>query len=154
MHIEPLDAHSDEARGLLQSYVDELATTFPDGFDPAASVSAEPDEVTPPHGQFLVVREDDGQPVGCGAVKLLDPDTAEVKRMWLHPSTRGRGAGRMLLDALEDAARALGARRGVLDTNETLTAAIALYRSTGWRDVPAYNNNAYATHWFEKELTG
>lgn len=153
MRIERVDAHSDEARGLVQAYVDEIAATFPHGFDPDASVSADPDEVTPPHGAFLVVRDDDGTPVGCGAVKLLDPTTAEVKRMWLHPSTRGRGAGRLLLAALEDTARQLGATRGVLDTNETLTAAIALYERTGWRATAPYNDNAYATHWFAKDLT-
>jgi GNAT superfamily N-acetyltransferase len=151
--IEPVDPASDEARSLVQSYVDEVATTFTSGFDPDASVSADPAELTPPRGAFLVVRDDQGTAVGCGGVKLLDAETAEIKRMWLHPSTRGRGAGRALLAALERAARDLGATQGRLDTNGVLETAIALYRSTGWQDVPAYNDNAYATHWFAKDLT-
>jgi GNAT superfamily N-acetyltransferase len=152
MKVEPGEAGSDEAQALVAAYVDEVATTFPGGFDPAASVSADPDELTPPHGMFLVVRADDGTAVGCGAVKLLDPNTAEIKRMWLHPSTRGSGAGRLLLSALEDAARQLGAAEARLDTNQILAAALALYRKTGWREVPPYNDNTYATHWFAKEL--
>jgi GNAT superfamily N-acetyltransferase len=150
--IEPLDAATEEAQALVAAYVAEVATTFPKGFDPDASVSADPDELSPPNGVFLVVRDDDGRAIGCGGVKLLDPDTAEVKRMWLAPAARGRGIGRGLLGALEDAARGLGATEGRLDTNDLLTAAMDLYRRAGWRDVAAYNHNPYATHWFAKRL--
>jgi GNAT superfamily N-acetyltransferase len=152
--IEAVDARSDEAQALVAAYVAEIAATFPGGFDPAASVSADPGELTPPHGTFLVVRDRDGTAIGCGGVKLLDPGTAEVKRMWLAPAARGRGVGRALLVALEDAARTLGATEGRLDTTADLTAAIALYRRTGWVEVPPYNDNAYATHWFAKRLGG
>ena len=72
--------------------------------------------------------------------------------MWLHPSTRGQGAGRMLLTALEETARELGATSACLDTNAQLESALALYRRTGWQEVPAYNDNRYATHWFSKPL--
>jgi GNAT superfamily N-acetyltransferase len=153
MRIEAAGAASVEARVLVALYVDELAATFPAGFDPTASVSADPVELTPPHGTFLVVRAEDGNPVGCGAVKLLDPHTAEIKRMWLAPEVRGKGLGRQLLDALEDAARGLGATEARLDTNGTLDAAVALYRAAGWAEVPAYNDNVYATHWFAKTLS-
>ena len=153
MRIEPADASSDESQQLLAQYFDELVRRFPDGFDPeAGSTTADPAELTPPQGLFLVVREDDGTAVGCGGLKLLDADTAEIKRMWLHASTRGRGLGALLLDALENAARELGATHGVLDTNGTLETAIAMYRRHGWQDVPAYNDNPYATHWFAKTL--
>jgi GNAT superfamily N-acetyltransferase len=152
MRIEPASAKSVEARVLVALYVEEVAATFPAGFDPAASVSADPDEVTPPHGEFLVVRDDDGNAVGCGAVKLLEPTVAEVKRMWLAPAVRGQGVGRELLTALEQAARRLGATHGRLDTNALLESALGLYRRAGWQEVPAYNDNAYATHWFAKEL--
>lgn len=152
VRVEAVDAASDEARALVASYVAEIGATFPGGFDPAASVSAEPDELTPPYGAFLVVREDDGTSIGCGGVKLLDPRTAEIKRMWLAPAARGRGLGRLLLDALEHAARDLGATEGRLDTNANLESAIALYDRAGWQRRTPYNDNAYATHWFTKRL--
>jgi GNAT superfamily N-acetyltransferase len=153
VRIEPADASSEESQGLLAAYFAELARTFPDGFDPnAGSTSDDPDEISPPRGMFLVLRDDGGTAVGCGGVKLLDANRAEIKRMWLHTSTRGRGLGALLLDALEGAARELGATEGVLDTNATLEAALTLYRLHGWREVAAYNDNPYATHWFAKEL--
>jgi GNAT superfamily N-acetyltransferase len=153
VRIEPEVASSEESQALLAQYFAELERTFPEGFDPeAGSTTADPAELSPPRGAFLVMREADATSVGCGGVKLLDVQRAEIKRMWLHPSTRGRGLGAVLLDALEDAARELGATEAVLDTNATLEAAVGLYRRHGWREVPAYNDNPYATHWFAKTL--
>jgi GNAT superfamily N-acetyltransferase len=149
--IEPADARSPEVAVLLASYFAEVQAAF--GYDDAHAAPTVPEDFTPPHGRFLVVRDADGKATGCGGVRLIEPEIAEVKRMWLHPSMRGRGAGWALLNALEAEAVALGARRGVLDTNATLTSALALYRAAGWVEVPAYNDNGDATHWFAKDLT-
>jgi len=148
--IEPADSHSDEAASLLASYLTEIKAAF--GYTPQDDAPAEMEDFTPPNGQFFVVRDSAGEPRGCGAVRMLDEETAEVKRMWLHPSMRGRGAGWKLLQTLENEAVRLGARRGVLDTNATLTSALALYRAAGWDEVPRYNENLQATHWFAKKL--
>jgi GNAT superfamily N-acetyltransferase len=148
--IEPADPHSAEVERLLTSYFAEIHAAF--GYDDDFAPPAPPEDFAPPRGQFLVVRDHDGAATGCGAVRLLDPTTAEIKRMWLHPSMRGRGAGWALLTALESAAVELGASRGVLDTNATLTTALALYRAAGWVEVAPYNENGDATHWFAKEL--
>jgi GNAT superfamily N-acetyltransferase len=148
--IEPIDPNSDEAQTLLASYFGEVRAAF--GYSPDKATAAEPDEFVPPGGRFLVVRDEKRTAQGCGGVRLLDPDTAEVKRMWLHPSMRGKGAGWALLAALEAEAVTLGARRGVLDTNITLTSALSLYRAARWSEVPAYNENSQATHWFAKDL--
>ena len=152
VRIEAVPAASVEARVLLALYADELTSTFPDGFDAKSWAAPDPSDVTPPRGNFLVVRADDGNPIGCGSVKMLDPKTAEIKRMWLAPEQRGKGLGRQLLDALEQAARDLGASEGRLDTNETLAKALSLYRHAGWTEITAYNDNSYATHWFAKAL--
>lgn len=145
------DPGSPEARACLAAYFAELDRRFPGGFEPARSVSADAEELTPPRGVFLVVNVG-GLPRGCGAVKTLEPGAGEIKRMWLHPELRGRGMGRELLDALEREARALGHRVVRLDTSVHLKEAIALYTGAGYVEVPAYNDNPYAAHWFEKPL--
>jgi hypothetical protein len=72
--------------------------------------------------------------------------------MWVDPSMRGLGLGRRLLSALEDEAADLGSVRVRLETNRALREAIALYRSAGYREVPAFNDEPHAHHWFEKRL--
>lgn len=111
----------------------------------------DPAAFAPPAGEFLVATVDD-DPVGCGGIKLLDPATAEVKHLYVRPAARGTGLGRALLGELERRAAVLGATTVVLDTNARLEAAQRLYRTSGYTEVPAYNENPNATHWFRKEL--
>lgn len=106
---------------------------------------------TPPAGVFLVAYLDEA-PVGCGGVRMLSPVRGEIKHLWMRPAARGSGAGRALLVELERRAADLGATEIVLDTNERLAAAQALYRSSGYVDVEPYNDNPNATHWFLKVL--
>jgi DNA-binding MarR family transcriptional regulator/GNAT superfamily N-acetyltransferase len=140
---------SGQARWCLQQYFGELAQRFDAGFDPAKSISADPQELTPPAGLFLVARLD-GHPVGCGALKVKNPRTGEIKRMWVDPSARGLGVGRRILEGLEEQARKLGLNVLRLETNRTLKEAQALYRRCGYQEVPAFNDEPYAHHWFEK----
>lgn len=147
-HITRLRADHPDAAALLDAYLAEIARRL-GGFDPARSVSADPAEMEPPHGAFLVLYEGD-RAVACGGVKALAPGVAEIKRMFVAPEARGRGHGRRLLAALEDEARALGHRRIVLDTAAPLAEAEALYRSAGYERIAPYNDNPYATAWFEK----
>jgi len=93
-----------------------------------------------------------GDPVGCGALKFHGDQPAELKRMWVAESARGLGIGRLLLEGLERRAAAEGVRLVRLETNETLAEAIALYRSAGYVEVDAFNDEPYAHHWFEKRL--
>lgn len=144
-------ADSPAAQACLDAYFAELAAIFPEGFDPARSVSADMAETSPPDGRFLLI-DYAGQARGCGALKTLAPGIGELKRMWLHADVRGRGLGRQLLAELEACARQLGHRLLRLDTAAQLDAAIGLYRAAGYREIPAYNDNPYAHHWFEKNL--
>jgi len=148
--IEPADATSKEAAALYDAYHAEIVAAF--GWDASRGGASSADDFVPSGGCLLIVRDETGTAAGCGGVRLLDPQTAEIKRMYLRPTLRGRGAGWRLLQALEAKAVELGASRGVLDTNETLTSALALYRAAGWQEVPAYNDNLEATHWFAKDL--
>ena len=144
-----LATHPDAAV-LLAAYLDELRERL-GAFDPARSVSAEPTEMAPPGGVFLVMYED-ARPIACGGVKTLSPGVAEIKRMFVAPAARGRGHGRRLLAALEEAAASLGLRRIVLDTAAPLAEAARLYQAAGYREIPPYNDNPYAARWFEKTL--
>lgn len=145
----PVD--SPAARQLLDAYFAERVA----GFDRSAGDyqvnRPDPAKFMPPQGVFLVL-EDEGEPVGCGGVRMLDAERGEIKHLYLRDSARGRGWGRLILDELEDRARALGATAAVLDTNATLTAAGGLYRAAGYSEIPPYNDNPNATLWFRKEL--
>jgi GNAT superfamily N-acetyltransferase len=101
-----------------------------------------------------VIAKADGLAVGCGAFRMLDEVTAEVKRMYVDPAVRGRGVGREILDHLESAAHALGARRLVLETGTLQAEAISLYRRAGFKPIDCFGE--YATSptslCFEKEI--
>ena len=119
--------------------------TFPD-----------PSAFTPPAGVFLVVLDDDGSPVGCGGIRRIADGAAgvryEVKHVYLRPETRGRGWGRLMLDVLEERARGWGAAELVLDTHHSLEAAAGLYRTSGFVEIPRFNENPNATRWYGKTL--
>lgn len=143
-------AHAD-ARACVEAYIAELGMRFAGGFDPGRSIPAEFHELRPPAGAFVVATRH-GEPVGCGGLKLHGCGAAELKRMWVAPSARGLGLGRRLLVELERRAAAAGATSIRLETNETLTEAIGLYRAAGYLEVDAFSDEPYAHHWFEKQL--
>ncbi len=97
---------------------------------------------TPPSAadvsMVLVARDDDGTAVGCGALRALGGDVAEVKRMFVVPAARGRGVSKLLLAGLEDAARARGWTTLRLETGPRQPEAIALYEGAGYRAIPAF----------------
>ena len=134
------DPTSPDAESLLAGYRDELDERFPGGFTPPPRWAAARETLVPPTGAFLVLRAD-GEALGCGAVRVLEPGVGEVKHMWVHRSLRGHGLGRRMLAACEDAARELGCTTVRLDTDSVLHEAVALYRAVGYRDIPRYNEN-------------
>lgn len=143
---------SELAAKLLGSYFDELRRRLPGGFNPELALAAHEDELAEPNGAFLVARLE-GSAVGCGALRKLEGTTAEVKHMWVDPKVRGRGVGKVLLEALEATARRLGCTKVRLDTSAHLPEALRLYSSSGYQETAPYNANPYAHHWFEKGLT-
>jgi GNAT superfamily N-acetyltransferase len=151
VQITALDPEDRDAQDCLNEYVVELNRRSKRRFDPSVGATALPDEVRPPAGAFFVARLH-GEAVGCGAVKHHADAPAEIKRMWIAPSARGLGLGRRLLETLEACALAGGAEIAHIETSAALTEAIDLYRSAGWVEVPAFNDEPYADHWFEKLL--
>ena len=151
VEVLPIDPGDPRARYCLSMYFAELDNRFDTGFDPARSIPADDDELRPPAGLLLIALLGP-DPIGCGALKFHGTEPAELKRMWVAESARGLGIGRRLLDELEHHAAASGASGIRLETNKALTEAIALYRSAGYLEVSPFNNEAYAHHWFEKQL--
>ena len=151
VQVSGCDPRHPDAQATLRAYFGELARRFDSGFDESQSRTAGDDELTPPAGLLLVATLH-GEPVGCGGVRFHPNGPADIKRMWVAPEARGLGLGRRLLTELEAHAAANGVRTVRLETNGTLDEAIALYRSAGYREVPAFNDEPYAHHWFEKTL--
>jgi DNA-binding MarR family transcriptional regulator/GNAT superfamily N-acetyltransferase len=151
VEIDAVDPASRAAQHCLREYFGELDRRFETGFDPAQSLPCDLSEMRPPAGLFLVASLR-SEPVGCGALKFHGDEPTEIKRMWVAPVARGLGVGRRLLTELEHRAAVAGSRTVQLETNRTLTEAIAMYRSSGYREVRAFNTEPYAHHWFEKRL--
>ncbi|WP_022881786.1 GNAT family N-acetyltransferase [Gryllotalpicola ginsengisoli] len=159
MPFESVPVTDPRARELLTEYFGYRAATFP---SPGGYVVAMPadDAFTPPDGEFLLLTDDHGRAIGCGAVRRLADEVLgaparsvwEVKHLWVRETARGSGAGRRLLAELEGRAAARGAQTLVLDTNASLTAANGLYASSGYSPIPAYNDNPNATTWYRKDL--
>ncbi len=153
VEIRPVDPTHPDARQCFRAYFDELGRRSPTGFDPSVSSLAAPRELTPPAGCLLIAYLR-GEPVGCGAVKHHPGEPSEIKRLWVSSSARGLGLGRRLLEELETLVIANGARAARLDTHGALVEALSLYRSAGYREIPRFNDEPFADHWFEKELGG
>jgi GNAT superfamily N-acetyltransferase len=151
VEVTPVDPVHPDARYCVRSYFAELDLRSRSGFDPGQGISAEPHELRPPAGLFLVAYLR-SEPVACGAVKHQSDAPSEIKRMWVTEQARGLGIGRRLLTELEVCALRSGARTARLETNRALTEAIALYRSAGYIEVPPFNDEPFAHHWFEKRL--
>ncbi|MGW3205930.1 GNAT family N-acetyltransferase [Streptomyces sp. NPDC001135] len=149
--VEVVDAGSPDARQCLQAYAADIGARFPEGFDPGSLVR--PEEVNGDAGAFLVAYEE-GRPVGCGALRRLEPGTGEIRHVWVRPEARRLGLARRLLDGLEREARERGLGVVRLDTHAQLTEAQAMYRACGYTEIPRYDDNVYAAHWFEKRLAG
>ena len=133
--IARADLNADVSRALISALNAELSAMYS---EPGANhFGLKPEEVSGKRGAFLIVSHS-GTPVGCGAVRLIDAETGELKRMYMAPSARGKGLGRQLVAALEAETRSLGARRLVLETGTRQHAALALYRAAGFQPIPLY----------------
>lgn len=128
-----------DLRRLIEQLNEELRTRYPE--EGATHFRLDPAEVAPGVGGVVIARAGE-VPVGCGAVRLLDRETAEIKRMYTAPAARRTGVASLILTELESIARSLGARRLVLETGTRQTAAIALYRRLGFADIERFGEYA------------
>ena len=123
------DLASPTSQALIALLNSELRTRYPRS--DSSYFRLDPDEVRPGRGAFLVAYVA-GAPVACGAVRLIDSDAAEIKRMYVMPELRQRGVARRILEALEAEARELGVTRLLLETGSRQPEAIALYTKAGF----------------------
>ncbi|NGO12274.1 bifunctional helix-turn-helix transcriptional regulator/GNAT family N-acetyltransferase [Streptomyces sp. HC44] len=149
--VEVVDGAAPDARACLDAYAADVDERFPEGYDRAALVR--PREVSGDTGAFLVAYEE-GRPVGCGALRQLEPGAGEIRHVWVHPDARRLGLARRLLAELERQAVERGHGVVRLDTHASLTEAQAMYRAAGYTEIPRYNDDVYGAYWFEKRLPG
>jgi GNAT superfamily N-acetyltransferase len=150
LRFRPGRSDTGPGAALLAAFAAEMGTLYVPRFE-AGSPSATPAELTPPGGAFLVGYLE-SQPVACGGLKRLEPQVAEIKRMYVAPAARSRGVARTLLATLEEATRELGYTVTRLDTGAAQPHAHSLYTSAGYRPIPDYDANPYAAWWGEKTL--
>ncbi|MGW0605476.1 GNAT family N-acetyltransferase [Streptomyces sp. NPDC002640] len=160
--VAPEDVTSADAAALWRAYYTEVSDrwyllhegrrTDPDELEREIAADTG-DGLAPPGGALLVARYD-GTPAGTAGVRLVEEGVAELKRVFLLPACRGRGGAALLVAAAEESARAMGARRMILDTRHDLVEARALYARLGYRETGRHNDDPYAEHWFTKDLTG
>lgn len=139
---EPVEGDDARVLALTRALLDEMGERYRD----------DPGEIEPPHpdAAWLLLRDDAGHVVGCGAVQPLRttlPDApaehGEIKRVYVDPAHRGRGHSRVLMDALVELARGLGYTWLQLETGTVQHEAVGLYRSSGWQPLPAYGQYAH-----------
>ncbi|WIB61357.1 GNAT family N-acetyltransferase [Curtobacterium sp. MCLR17_007] len=144
-----------EVDALLEAYLDEREATFPSAQGSYSRKRTPAEQFTPPRGVFVLAHDGD-EPVGCGGLRRIADDGTdvrfEVKHVFVTPSGRGRGVATAMMDELERAGAALGATAIVLDTNDSLVAAGAMYRGRGYERVEPFNDNPNATAWYRKRV--
>jgi putative acetyltransferase len=133
--VERCDIDSPTAQALIAALNAELTRLYPE--QGATHFRLDPNEVAEGRGAFLIASRS-GMPIGCGAVRRIDEEQAEIKRMFVRSEERGRGIGRALLAALEAEARRLSLARLVLETGVRQLAAMALYESAGFSRIPPF----------------
>jgi GNAT superfamily N-acetyltransferase len=153
VEIRREDPDSAAARELFARYMELVRSRLGQDFEPTEAIFASEEVFSGPGAAWLVVYEG-GRPVGCGGLRMLDDGVAEIKRMFVLATARGRGHGRRLLTELERIARENGARRVRLLSTEVLAEARALYQSAGYHVMSTYRADGRQDYWLEKFVGG
>ena len=146
IQILPAFNHLSEIRELFSEYTDMLVEGDP-SFREYLNIQHYDDELDqpihkygPPGGRLYLALWD-GAPAGCIALRRIDAESCEMKRLYVRPSFRGRGIGSRLLQQILTEAREIGYRNMLLDTLPFLESAIQMYRKIGFQEIPIYNDS-------------
>ena len=147
----PSDPQGSDALLLLREAAIEARALYPEHF--TAETPWPDNPATPPGGVYLLAYSED-KPVGCGALRPIDKDNVEIRRMFVTAASRRKGLARAMLLELEKSAKGLGYSVMRLETGNRQTSATALYESVGFRPIApfgAYINDPLSLC-FEKQL--
>jgi len=141
----------EEARTIFQEYADTLGSDVClQNF--AEELATLPGGYSRPSGRLLLAMVED-QVAGCAALRALDAETAEMKRVYVRPAFRGLGVGRILAESILHESRTAGYRRIRLDTLPSMVRAQQLYRELGFYEIAPYGEKAEpGTVYLELEL--
>jgi len=126
IEVEQILSPTDDVRALIGELDAELNIAYA----PENRHGLNIDRIFQPNVMFFIARAD-GKPAGCGGV-AFDHGLAEVKRMYVRPSARGRGVAQAILGRLVEEARLRGVNRIALETGDTQHAAMRFYERAGF----------------------
>ena len=157
--IEPAYGALEEVRELFAAYTAMLVDCDA-SFQRYLDIQHYDDEVRnpaakygPPGGRLYLARLADGTAAGCVALRQLDGERCEMKRLYVRPEFRGHGIARRLIQKITGDARQMGFRRLLLDTLPALEEAVRLYRHLGFYEIPCYNDSPVeSTLFFQLDL--
>jgi putative acetyltransferase len=154
IRIAPAETNRDIAdiRALLEAYAEVLDVRDRCFQNMDEELADLPGSYVPPSGALLIARDQAGVAVGCIALRRLEGEVCEMKRLYVPPAGQGRGLGRRLAMAVIERARELGYRTMRLDTLYDMTAAQALYATLGFRPITPYNANPIPAVFLELQL--
>lgn len=141
MEINQVSINSDQAQQLIAMLDGELGLTYA----PEHRFTVDFDSFEEMGGVFLVATHDD-EPVACGALRPIDQQTTELKRMFVVQSHRGRGLAKEILRELENVAKTKGFNRILLETGDHQHAAMKLYESNGYHRIAPFGDYTTSPH--------
>lgn len=151
LEVTSVPISSPIARTMVDELERELRTEYPPHYIHDLDIHAFEES----RGIFLVCT-DAQETIGCLGLRPLSQNTGELKRMYVRPQFRGRGAARLMLTEMEHLAASIGLKRIVLETGNQQNAAIDLYKANGYQKIPPYNqaSDGPASMCFGKPLSG
>ncbi len=129
----------EQIRNLFREYAASLEFDL-EFQDFAEELQTLPGSYARPEGELFLC-EEDGVSIGCAALRRIDPDICELKRMYLKPEWRGKGLGKVIAFEVIKHAQELGYKKIRLDTIATMKEAIALYEKIGFKEIAPYRYN-------------